>query len=144
MKSTRRGFTLIELMIVVVIVGVLAAVAYPLYTGYVARGKQAPAKAALVALQLSMESYRAKYGSYPAAGVSVDTLPGYSTAIWQSIDPSARYYLSIEESNENYYRIRATCQPPQCNIDDDNDADVWESTSTSGSKPLNIVNDAAR
>ena len=48
MKSPRRGFTLIEVMIVVVIVAILAAIAVPNYRDYVTRGRIVEATAALV------------------------------------------------------------------------------------------------
>lgn len=143
MKTNSRGFTLIEIMVVVVIVAILAAVTYPLYTQHVAKGRQANAKAALGAAQLAMENYRAKMGTYPAAGTVIDSLPGFDIGVWQGVEPQARYFLSIEEATENYYRLRAICQPPVCNIDNDATADIWEVTSTSGAKPVNVLDDVS-
>lgn len=56
-KNDQRGFTLIELMVVIAIVGVLAAVAYPSYTDYVTRSKRATAKAFLVTLADRQERF---------------------------------------------------------------------------------------
>lgn len=54
-QKAQLGFTLIELMIVVAIVGILSAVAYPSYTEYVRRGHRADARAGLLqAQQLSL------------------------------------------------------------------------------------------
>jgi len=54
---TMRGMTLVELMIVLVIVSILAAVAYPNYTQYVNRAKRNEAKAALLKAQTNQERY---------------------------------------------------------------------------------------
>ena len=48
LKFSQRGFTLIELMIVVAVVGILSAIAYPSYQEYVAKGRRADGKAAAV------------------------------------------------------------------------------------------------
>ena len=60
----RRGITLIELLIVIVIVGILAAVAIPTYTNYMIRARRADAKTALEQLRASQEMLRAERGSY--------------------------------------------------------------------------------
>lgn len=48
MNRSGRGFTLIELVIVVAIIGILSAIAYPAYTDYVRRGQRAEAKSLLL------------------------------------------------------------------------------------------------
>ena len=64
-RSTPRGFTLVELMIVVAVVAILAAVAYPSYTRYVARGHRNAVKAQVASAQQWLErSYSDNYG-YP-------------------------------------------------------------------------------
>lgn len=59
-----RGFTLIELMITVAIVALLAAIAYPSYTGAVLKGRRAEGRAALMELMQQQERYLTQTGSY--------------------------------------------------------------------------------
>ena len=80
-KKAQKGFTLIELMIVVAIIGILAAIAMPSYTQYVRRGKAAEATSTLADLKNRMEQYFQDNKTYantggltapcsPAAGVA--------------------------------------------------------------------------
>ena len=71
-----RGFTLIELMVAVVVVGILAAVAYPAFTSQIQRSRRADATAALTGVIQAQERYRSNHGSYSAdlgsTGLNID------------------------------------------------------------------------
>ena len=72
-----KGFTLIEMMVVVLVIGILAAIALPVYSDYVLRGQLTEAFSKLSAMQLSMEQYYQDNRSYSdnngACGVSIPT-----------------------------------------------------------------------
>jgi type IV pilus assembly protein PilE len=65
-KKTSTGFTLIELMIVVAIIGILASVAVPSYMESVRKGKRAEGRAALLDLLQQQERYFGQFGTYVA------------------------------------------------------------------------------
>jgi type IV pilus assembly protein PilE len=59
-----RGLTLIELLAVILIVGVLAAIAVPTYSNYIMRARRADAKTALEQIRGAQEMWRAERGTY--------------------------------------------------------------------------------
>src|SRR5512142_2220949 len=66
MKRLQQGFTLIELMIVVAIVGILAAIALPAYQDYVIRSKMSEGVAAIAACKTSVSEFVSSRNAWPA------------------------------------------------------------------------------
>lgn len=106
------GLTLIELMIVVAIVGVLAAVSIPAYQGYVRRGYLSEATSSIPAIKSAEEAYFTINGCYIEAGENPSTLPSGTKGSWNTgatgwnnaglnvrPDPNVRFQYRVVATN---------------------------------------------
>lgn len=114
-NTSQRGFTLIEVMIVVVIIGVLAAVAYPSYKESVARARRAEARAVLIAAQQWMERFYTENFRYDrnSANVAVTDASQFPSRFSVSPVPgqgSAVYNIAVVVTNNvrDVYAVTAT------------------------------------
>ena len=77
--SKQKGFTLIELMIVMAIIGILAAVALPIYQDFIARSQVAEGMATASAMKTSISEFNSSTGAFPGINVYQDTVGGRYT-----------------------------------------------------------------
>ncbi len=113
-----KGFTLIELMIVVVIIGILAALAIPRFMKATTKSKQSEAKQILKQIYVMERAYRQEKDVYAENGASASA-GGQFTTIGVEIMTNARYTYSIV-ADSNTFTATATG-----NLDDDATDDVW-------------------
>jgi type IV pilus assembly protein PilA len=115
-----KGFTLIELMIVVVIIGILAALAIPRFMRSTTKSKQSEAKQLLKQVYTMQRAYRQEYNSYCLDGAAASAAaPAAFARIGVDVMASARYTYTMAAAL-NTFSCTATA-----NLDDDGTVDTW-------------------
>lgn len=100
MKYRHPGFTLIELMIVLVIITILASIAYPSYSAYVERSRRSDGQGALLDLSHRLDQYFSENKSY--TGATLAQLGVKETS------PEGYYNLGVSELSGNTFTASAT------------------------------------
>ncbi|HAJ72252.1 MAG TPA: pilus assembly protein PilE [Methylophilaceae bacterium] len=99
-KINQKGFTLLELMIVVAIVGILASIAIPAYQDYVKKGKAAEAPGALADLRVKMEQCFQDNRDYTACAAFCAPTSGAVNFAYKCTDQTATTY-KIEATGDS-------------------------------------------
>jgi len=96
--NRQKGFTLIELMIVVVIIGILAALAIPRFMSATVKAKESEAKTILKQIYTLQDSYRQESGSYTVVLADI------------GFDPptNSRYVYAVDNAAGNTFQASAT------------------------------------
>jgi prepilin-type N-terminal cleavage/methylation domain-containing protein len=121
----QKGFTLIELMIVVVIIGVLAALAIPRFMRATTKSKQSEAKQILKQIYTMQQTYRQAHDEYWQTANIAGSATGTAFAeLGVEIGPTARYSYSMTSADAKVdFLATATVAAP--GLDDDAAPDTW-------------------
>lgn len=105
-----RGFSLLELMIAVAIVGIIASIAYPSYLEYVSKSRRADAQAALVSFAGAMERYYTVNNTYVGTASGAVPAPPIPSVFRSEapLDGDAKYYdLKIAAVSNSGFTLNA-------------------------------------
>jgi type IV pilus assembly protein PilE len=109
----QRGVTLIELMVVMVVVGILVAIAYPAYQSQIQQTRRADAKSALLNAAQQLERCFTRYHSYNDAGCTVATSIAGGTML-----SSDQWYLITDDGAGAWGQYRLVATPQGAQADD--------------------------
>jgi len=129
LQPRSRGFTLIELVVVIAIIGILAAIAVAQLYGFAQKAKQSEAKELLATVYTAESAYYAEQGTY-----------GTLSNVGFTPSATPRYYTNVGDANFTYTGGTSYTGSCSANIDSDSTVDVWQITPATR-EPQILTND---
>jgi type IV pilus assembly protein PilA len=115
MLHRKKGFTLIEMMIVIAIIALLATIAIPNYINFQKRAKTAEAKANLGSIRTTEEAYKAEHDVYRTAPANPGSIPSATTAAWTTGDADWEA-IGFEPKGDVRYQYQITSTDTSANF----------------------------
>ena len=112
--AAQAGFTLIEMMIVVVVIAILAVIVLPSYQGVVMKARRTDAKAALTTAAQTLERYSTENATTGYANATISDTAG-ATVVARSSTENGHYLLTIGNKTASTYVLSAAPQGGQAN-----------------------------
>lgn len=118
--AKQSGFTIVELLIVIVVIGILAAITIVAYNGIQTRARNAERTSEISSLQKALELYKVDNGAYPTsdgiyslAPLTTALVPKYISAIPTDPQSSNPYYY-VSNASPSRYAFRVGYEPTAC------------------------------
>lgn len=136
-NDTQRGFTIVELLIVIVVIGILAAITIVAYNGIQGRARDTARTSAITSVMKALEYYRVDNTAYPSVGtdnvgyplstLSTALVPTYIKAIPNDPNTSAMNYQYVRGTTaSNAYGIRISYEAKTaCHLGANNSGIGW-------------------
>lgn len=117
-KEFARGFTLIELMIAIVVLGILLAIAMPNFSRYLLESRRAQAQSEMLQMRVGMEKWRANKISYRSDADTTNTATTNTPANAGFTGTNDYYTYTIENTTGSTYTIKATAVAGKSQVND--------------------------
>jgi prepilin-type N-terminal cleavage/methylation domain-containing protein len=107
----RSGFTIVELLIVIVVIGILAVITVVAYNGIQARAQAANVQGALAQANKKLAAYMVDYSAYPTSQATFNTLVPGNTTTFEYTGTSTTYCVTATNGTTSYKSDSTTTQP---------------------------------